>query len=1078
MGKLADKFQGAFSEACQAAGESLRQGGALAALRAGRDSLQAEITDANTVFEIKCWLHDKRLFFRCDCAEAKTGKACAHLWAALLTADATEDFEEAAKRTINKIPVLWNAKSELPMPKSADPVILVETASENRDPAETAGAVAPRLPDPLPELQLLPEDTPQPSHDFALVVQVTAPASVDAASLRLRVFWASRKPEGGWAALRPIESAGSLDYPDEFARFALRLLARFQVAPGKDQPEANLFEVPPAILAVLLPPLALSRRLFLAGEKPPLAADNRGDWRLAADFTETRGGWSVQGCLRRHEERLAMADCLWLAPNGLFLTRSQLGRLDLRGAFALAVRWHQDGETFMLAAGAESLVQQILRTTQIPAAELPASLVFPTFQAQPAGHLYFRPAKFKWRGVEWLHAELTFDYGGVMVDDFSQDKLVVDKKNRRLIPRDWETEYRLREMLLARDFRHNDDARLEELGWKLLPRRLDEVVRELLGHGWQIIAEGKTWRIPQEKQLLLTAGNDWFELQGGLTFNGEKIPLPQLLEALKADRDYVILGDGSYGILPLDWLVNYTMLSEFGAVEGEVIRFSKSQVHLLNALLEKNLVDADAAAEAARQRLLAETRWEAMSAPEGFQGTLRHYQEIGLGWLRFLEKSGFGGCLADDMGLGKTIQVLALLQSRKNAGAGRPTLLVLPRSLIFNWQQEAAKFTPGLQLHLHVGHDRMRRLPLMARADLVLTTYGTLRRDAAALRHFTFDYCILDEAQAVKNPGAAGAKAVRLIRADHRLAMTGTPVENSLGDLLSLFEFLNPGLLHYASVFKRLGGQGRTLSPADAAMLRQAVAPLILRRTKQQAAPELPPKTEQVVWCEMTPAQRHHYDELRHYYQGVLLKAESEMAPAKIEVLEALLRLRQAACHPGLIDEKYLASPSGKVEEVVERLAELIAEDHKVLVFSQFVRFLRHLQERLAALGIGGCYLDGQTIDRQGEVERFQTDPTAKVFLISLKAGGVGLNLTAADYVFLVDPWWNPAAENQAIDRAFRIGQTRQVFAYRFITRGTVEEKVLAMQAQKRAVADAIVRETGPVPAELFTSDSLRFLLE
>ena len=1076
MGKLADKFQGAFSEECRAAGESLRLGGALAALRAGRDSLQAEVSETGTVHEVKCWLHDKRLFFRCDCPMAKTGKACAHLWAALLTADSADDFEEATKRTVNKVPVLWTGKSETPKPKSAEPVVVGESASQDCEPGASPVVAVPKPQDPLPELLCLPEESPMPGQDFALVVQLAPPAAIEAPSLRLRVFWAARKPEGGWAALRPIEAGG--DFPDEFAQFALRLLRRFQIAPGKDQPEANLFEAPAAILAVLLPPLASSRRLFLAGEKAPLAADKPGDWQLAPEFNETASGWKVQGTLRRGEERLVLADCLWLAPNGLFITRDRLGRLELRGDFELAVRMRNDGETFMLAAGAESLVQHILRTTRIPASELPSSLVFPMVQTAPVGHLYFRPAKFKWRGVEWLHAELTFDYGGVMVDDFSQDKLAVDKKNRRFIPRQWEAEYRLREMLLARDFRHNDDPRLEELGWKLLPRRLDDVVRELLGHGWQIIAEGKTWRIPQEKQLLLTAGNDWFELQGGLTFNGERIPLPQLLEALKAERDYVILGDGSYGVLPLDWLINYTMLSEFGVPEGDAIRISKSQVHLLNAVLEKHPVDVDAAAEEARQRLAAETHWEPTPAPAGFQGTLRHYQETGLGWLCFLEKSGFGGCLADDMGLGKTIQVLALLQSRKNAGVGQPTLLVLPRSLIFNWQQEAAKFTPGLRLHLHVGHDRMRRLPLMGRADLVLTTYGTMRRDATAFRHFTFDYCILDEAQAIKNPGAAAAKAVRLIRANHRLAMTGTPVENSLGDLLSIFEFLNPGLLHYASVFRRLGGQGRTLSPDDAAMLRKAVGPLILRRTKQQAAPELPPKTEQVVWCDMTPPQRHHYEELRHYYQGALLKAESEMAPPKIEVLEALLRLRQAACHPGLIDEKYMESPSGKVEEVLERLQELIAEDHKVLVFSQFVRFLRHLRERLAAVGIGGCYLDGQTVDRQGEVERFQTDPTAKVFLISLKAGGVGLNLTAADYVFLVDPWWNPAAENQAIDRAFRIGQTRQVFAYRFITRGTVEEKVLTMQAQKRAVAAAIVHETGPAPAELFTSESLRFLLE
>jgi SNF2 family DNA or RNA helicase len=429
------------------------------------------------------------------------------------------------------------------------------------------------------------------------------------------------------------------------------------------------------------------------------------------------------------------------------------------------------------------------------------------------------------------------------------------------------------------------------------------------------------------------------------------------------------------------------------------------------------------------------------------------------------------------MGLGKTVMVLALLDARRHErGRGRhvPSHVVVPRSLIFNWMEEARRFAPKLALLDYTGP--LRDTAGIPDADLVLTTYGTLRRDAARLHAFEFDYAILDEAQAIKNAATASAKAARLLRASHRLALSGTPIENHLGELWSLFEFLNPGLLGTAKAFQRASTARRD---GDVEWLSRALRPFILRRTKEQVAPELPPRTEQTLQCELEGMQRRHYDELRAHYRETLLAriARDGVNRSKMQILEALLRLRQAACHSGLIDPRRAHEPSAKFDVLIPRLGEVIEEGHKALVFSQFTSFLALLRPRLEALGIPYEYLDGRTRDRAARVDRFQTDPKCRVFLISLKAGGLGLNLTAAEYVFLLDPWWNPAVEAQAIDRAHRIGQARHVFAYRLLARDTVEEKVAELQQSKRQLADAIlsadaglVRTLKPEDLELLLS--------
>jgi SNF2 family DNA or RNA helicase len=598
-------------------------------------------------------------------------------------------------------------------------------------------------------------------------------------------------------------------------------------------------------------------------------------------------------------------------------------------------------------------------------------------------------------------------------------------------------------------------------------RDLGAAVRRLIQHGWQIRADGKRVRQPLDIRFQVKSGIDWFELHANIEFDSGRVSFPELLAALSRGDGTVLLDDGSLGILPEEWMRRYGMLAGLGVTEGDHLRFSAVQAGLLDALLAtQGSVDYDQKFSALRERLANFQGVEPVQEPPTFHGELRHYQRDGLGWLKFLEDYQFGGCLADDMGLGKTIQMLAFFDLRRKKRKSKlPSLIVVPKSLMFNWTQECARFTPSLKTLEYAGLERARLRDVFDKHDLILTTYGTLRRDILSLKDMAFDYVVLDEAQAIKNSGSQVAKAARLLKAEHRVALSGTPIENHLGDLCSIFEFLNPGMLGRSSAFRL-----HAADPEDKEtrrVLADGLRPLILRRTKQGVASELPEKLEQTIHCEMGVEQERLYAELRDHYRDSLLGLidEQGLAKVKMHVLEALLRLRQAACHPALLNRGHEDEPCAKLDE-----------GHKALVFSQFTSMLAIVRRHLDKLGIVYEYLDGQTRDRKERVERFQTDPHCGVFLISLKAGGLGLNLTAADYVFILDPWWNPAVETQAIDRAHRVGQDRRVFAYRLICKNTVEEKIASLQQQKRELADAILEQDGTLLQGLTTED-LQLLL-
>jgi superfamily II DNA or RNA helicase len=840
--------------------------------------------------------------------------------------------------------------------------------------------------------------------------------------------------------------------------------------------------------ATLVERLARTGRLRLrrteGEEDPPTVRwDDGQPWRFSLDVRPELGGkrWAWRGLLRRADHRMDLSEPLILLPGLLVLGVGRAARFDDLGVMPWIQRLRQEKEITFVEPQQDLMLGRILAETRVPPLELVESLRLEEITAKPRPSLTLRTPRQNWGlGADKLIGELEFDYDGAVIPAGRTTPLAVSTELGLVIRRDPRTESAADVKLFELGFREAKDPRLDPGTLELPTKRMAQVTKELVAVGWRVEAEGKLIRPAGEFKLALATGIDWFELNGGIEYGDQKVNLPDLLAAARRGESMIELGDGSMGMLPEEWLKKYGMLADLATAEDGSLRFTSAQAGMLDALLAAQPeIQVDAAFEKVRENLRQFEGTVPLDSPPGFHGELRPYQREGLGWLDYLPRFGFGGILADDMGLGKTIQVLALLQRRRaHRQAKGPSLAVVPRSLVFNWAQEAAKFTPRLRVLEYTGPGRHALRESFDDYDLIITTYGTVRTDIAELTRFEFDYAILDEAQAIKNAESQSAKAARLLRSRHKLAMSGTPIENHLGELWSIFEFLNPGMLGSDTVFRKYVGTGASLDQTERATLGKALRPFILRRTKQQVVEDLPEKTEQTLHCDMEVAQKRCYDELRaHYRDSLLRKDTTELNRSKIEVLEALLRLRQAACHPGLINPELSNDSSAKLDVLLPSISEVVEEGHKVLVFSQFTSFLAIVRDRLDHENLVYEYLDGRTRNRAAKVERFQTDPNCPIFLISLKAGGLGLNLTSAEYVYLLDPWWNPAVEAQAIDRSHRIGQTQHVFAYRLICRGTVEEKILDLQQKKRDLADAILSADNRGVIQNLTREDIEFLL-
>jgi SNF2 family DNA or RNA helicase len=576
-------------------------------------------------------------------------------------------------------------------------------------------------------------------------------------------------------------------------------------------------------------------------------------------------------------------------------------------------------------------------------------------------------------------------------------------------------------------------------------------------------------------------------------------------------REFV-LPDGTIAILPEVWFSRYHDLARLGNVSGDKLTLKRHHFALAKEVAgySENILPVD------YETILQNRNFNNIKLPEGLSAKLRPYQAEGFQWMLMLQELGLGGCLADDMGLGKTLQTLVMLTQSKRylpepaevatqetsirqldlfspnfkgeTVHRRTSLIVMPLSLIHNWVNEIVKFSPGLRTYVHSGQDRVQDPRVFLNYDVILTTYGIVRNDLDMFRQIEFWYIILDESQLIKNPQSKLFRAVKQLKSKHRLVLTGTPIENSLVDLWAQLSFLNDGLLGNLTYFKEeyaIPIEKNRISQQEE-KLQKIIGPFILRRTKEMVARDLPSLTEQIYYCEMSEEQKSLYEEKKSEIRNMILDNITRVGADKSRfvILKGLMQLRLLSNHPLLYlgenspEMKDKLIPSGKFEEVVRNLENLKAEGHKVLIYSQFVKHLRLFKEYFEKNGHDYSMLTGQTIndERQKVIKEFQEDPKKNFFLITLKAGGVGLNLTAAEYVFLLDPWWNPAVENQAISRAHRIGQERKVFSYKFITRDSIEEKIMQLQNRKSELASLFINNNNPL--RFFTKETIVKLME
>ncbi|WP_373520097.1 SNF2-related protein [Aquiflexum sp.] len=568
---------------------------------------------------------------------------------------------------------------------------------------------------------------------------------------------------------------------------------------------------------------------------------------------------------------------------------------------------------------------------------------------------------------------------------------------------------------------------------------------------------------PPVVSLEFGSSQDWFEVQANVAFGDQKVKLRDIKKALDRDQEFIELEDGSLGILPEKWMKKFGKLFRSGDTDKNNFKVPKTLFHILDEFEEaKSFPEIIKEIEEKKEKLKSFTEIKNAKVPKKLKAELRNYQHTGLNWLNFLQEYKWGGILADDMGLGKTLQMIALICKMVESNKKAKILVVAPTTLLFNWKNELEKFAPHLDYFIHHGN-RYDSADELGKHQVILTSYGLVINDLELLRKIHFDAIIADESQAIKNTQSLRYKAITKLNGKIKMAMTGTPIENSLAELFAQMNFVNPGFFHSFNSFKEnylkplKNGNKEILTE-----LQNKIKPFVLRRTKEEVLTELPDKTEEYLYCVMNPIQRKIYDAYRNEYRDYLLKKiEEEGAEnSKMYVLEGLTKLRLACDATNLVNHTEAKNESVKIDLLIEHILEKTG-NHKILIFSQFVKMLSLVQTKLEENLIDYAYLDGSTTlkNREKVVQQFQNEEKKRVFLISLKAGGTGLNLTAADYVYVLDPWWNPAVENQAIDRCYRMGQEKHVIAYRMICKDTVEEKIMQLQQAKSKLAKEVIAE-------------------
>lgn len=839
--------------------------------------------------------------------------------------------------------------------------------------------------------------------------------------------------------------------------------------PHADSLRLQQLHVPSSQVLPAFKLLSSTQKLFCQGKQLVIDLFGQAEFYYEASPL-TNGKLEIKGRLGWRDTDIALAECEALGPGKpLWFVRGLTLKM-----ISTSISWKRLQELrrgpLILEGGAK---QTFLDNLDPEDPEMPKLVVKEgsaheiTQQAQPYPLLRL---KDRWGAC----ADLWMDYGhGHIVAFHDPRSIIKDNQGRLLFKRQPEVEANWEKDLLETDFIK------KAVGSSHYYCPLDRVAKSLtflLEVGWHI----QDW---QERQVVRQTGmalqfEDQYQtvaVKGRVRYEEHETDVSQVLGAFNRREHFIQLSPGTVGLISKDATQQALQdLAEEGEWVGQEVRIQKSRLGTLDPLWKHATVSESLSD--LKNKLQNFTGIQEALPSTDFQGKLRPYQQQGVNWLAFLHEYGFHGILADEMGLGKTIQVLAFLSRLPAKG---PHLIVLPTSLLFNWRNEIKQFLPSFIPVIHQGPQRAKTTEELQKADVILTSYTTLRLDLPLLQKISFSCLILDEAQMIKNANTQTAQAVCQLTAQLRLCLTGTPVENHLQELWSHFHFLMPDLFGSQESFDA-DVQAAQADRRYLERIKRKVAPFLLRRRKQDVVADLPPRIDQVVWIEMPDEQRLMYDQLlAGFKSGLLKKVETEgMGKHRMEILEALLRLRQVCCHPLLVSsllEDSTPPASAKFDALLQDLETIVEEGHKVLIYSQFTSMLKLMAQAAQQRHWSYGYLDGSTTNREEVVTRFQEDPSQLLFFISLRAGGVGLNLTAADYVYLYDPWWNEAVEEQAINRAHRIGRQDIVIAKRFVVAESVEEKMMKLKAAKRLMIEDLL-EAETISTQLTIAD-LHYLL-
>lgn len=1058
--------------------------------------LDAKVKDAKKyAVQVETTPNYEAIKSSCTCAEYKSGMFCKHIWATFVTIEAKT---KVAKQFVTSDDMTLSHVDD-PTPNAA-----IRIEPENNPSPRPVEQEVEDSSLGWKKLERLFASNGQPIPKTAPQIErliwygISPPFPRFCHFININLMQQEISSRGSYGKVKPVNDIDS-EFLESLAKDDFEIFqrlgaksARFRNAFNSSKIDSDInthnkflnksgLRLGDAELPALLQLMAQTRRLFYLGYNfentpSPLQFDSKEIWQIHLNLTEgTNAKQQLKPSFHSKDKTIQPEDALAFHSSGLVFEHEQISMRDTSSQVLESILEHilQEGPIELFKREVDAFFAKALETEFDALKSSASQFGWHESISTPKPMLRLGiPSLDDLYQLQDVTATVLFSYGEKSVAFADTKKVIADQKTRRFLRRQIRIEQdaftSLTSLLAARNIKHN----LFDGGVLRLPtNQLITAVEELIELGWQV--EGETFSINKLGQMkpFISYGIKWLSVSINSEIPEDLIAKPAILQALRKGTPYVKLGNGRVGILPEEWLNKFSILAQSGRVDDDGIKLDPKQAFFVASVMgDANNYDSDEGWRDIDEKLKNLGSPKAMDPVHGFKGNLRHYQKEGLGWLNHLKAMNIGACLADDMGLGKTVQVLAFMHQHysEERKTHRPSLIVAPKSLMFNWFAEAKKFAPSLRVAEYASSVRFNINEVKNNYDLFLTTYGIMRQDIELLKEIDFDLVILDEAQYIKNNASLTSRFAKQLKAQHRIALTGTPIENHTGELGSILEFLDQDT--FGSVIKTLSPTKTIHSPEKLKLLSETLRPFILRRTKQQVLQDLPEKLEQTIFCTLGSDQQKTYDELHDFYsQEVTRLLEESPAKAKFKLLEALTRLRQAACDPRLIEGS--AAAGSKIDLLMEQVQQVIESGGKALIFSQFTKFLDLVRNRLDQGGIPYEYLDGATQDRQDRVANFQTNPTIKMFLISLKAGGTGLNLTAADYCFILDPWWNPAAESQAIDRAHRFGQTKKVMAYRLIAKDTVEERILELQSKKREVVDSILTENNSALGNLSLDD-------